>query len=56
MQGKGTADLFRPITSNYRFCGVEIVPDYNCFGIFKDGNIAAVLENYPVHLAKVFDL
>jgi modulator of drug activity B len=56
MQGKGTADLFLPITSNYRFCGVEIVPDYNCFDIFKDGNIAEVLENYPAHLAKVFDL
>ncbi len=56
MQGKGTADLFLPITSNYRFCGVEIATDYNCFDIFKDGNIAEVLENYPAHLAKVFDL
>ena len=56
MQGKGTADLFLPITSNYRFCSVEIATDYNCFDIFKDGNIAEVLENYPAHLAKVFDL
>lgn len=56
MQGKGTADLFLPITSNYRFCGVEIMPDYNCFDIFKDGNIAEVLENYPTHLEKVFEL
>ena len=56
MQGKVTADLFLPITNNYRFCGVEIATDYNCFDIFKDGNIAEVLENYPAHLAKVFDL
>ncbi|RVT74872.1 flavodoxin [Flavobacterium sufflavum] len=56
MQGKGTADLFLSITSNYRFCGVEILPDYNCFDIFKNDNIAKDLENYPKHLEKVFGL
>jgi len=54
--GRSTADFFIPITSNYRFCGVEIVPDYNCFDIFKDGDIAKDLENYPAHLAKVFEV
>ena len=49
-QGRSTADFFIPITSNYRFCGVDIVPDYNCFDIFKDGDIAKNLENYPMHL------
>lgn len=49
-QGRNTADFFIPITSNYRFCGVDIVPDYNCFDIFKDGDIAKNLENYPMHL------
>lgn len=56
MQGKGTADLFLSITSNYRFCGVEILPDYNCFDIFKNDNIANDLENFPKHLEKVFGL
>lgn len=56
MQGKSTADLFLPITSNYRFCGVEIVADYNCFDIFKNDSIANDLENYPKHLEKVFGL
>ncbi len=56
MQGKSTADLFLPITSNYRFCGVEIVSDYNCFDIFKNDTIANDLENYPKHLEKVFGL
>ncbi len=56
MQGKGTADLFLNISSNYRFCGVEIVADYNCFDIFKSNNIAKDLENYPKHLEKVFGL
>ncbi|MNQ23143.1 Modulator of drug activity B [compost metagenome] len=53
MQGKGTEDLFINITSNYRFCGVEILEGYNCFDIFKDGDIAKDLENYPKHLEKV---
>jgi modulator of drug activity B len=53
MQGKGTSDLFLNITSNYSFCGVEILPGYNCFDIFKDGDINKDLENYPAHLTKV---
>jgi modulator of drug activity B len=53
MQGKGISDLFLNITSNYSFCGVEILPGYNCFDIFKDGDINKDLENYPAHLTKV---
>ncbi|MBA0883142.1 NAD(P)H-dependent oxidoreductase [Flavobacterium undicola] len=56
MQGKSTSDLFLNISSNYRFCGVEILPDYNCFDIFKNEDIAKDLENYPKHLEKVFGL
>lgn len=52
-EGRSTADVLIQITSNYRFCGVEIVADYNCFDIFKDGDIAGCLENYPKHLEKV---
>ncbi|KFC20621.1 NAD(P)H-dependent oxidoreductase [Chryseobacterium sp. FH1] len=55
-EGRSTADALIPITSNYRFCGVEIVADYNCFDIFKDGDIAGTLENYPRHLEHVFGL
>lgn len=51
-EGRSTADVLIQITSNYRFCGVEIVADYNCFDIFKDGDIAGCLENYPKHLEK----
>ncbi|WP_348811167.1 NAD(P)H-dependent oxidoreductase [Flavobacterium maritimum] len=56
LQGKGTADLFLNITSNYSFCGVDILPEYNCFDIFKNNDVAKDLENYPKHLAKVLDL
>jgi modulator of drug activity B len=55
-KGASTADLLLPITSNYRFCGVEIAPDYNCFDIYKDGDIVKDLENYPTHLKEVFQL
>jgi len=50
LQGKDTSDLFLNISSNYRFCGYEIVKDYNCFDIFKSANIESDLENYPTHL------
>jgi modulator of drug activity B len=56
MQGKGTADLFLTISSNYRFCGYDILPDYNCFDIFKSTQIEPDLKNYPAHLAKVLNL
>ena len=56
LQGKGTSDLFLNITSNYKFCGVEIIDGFNCFDIFKDGDIAKDLENYPNHLEKKLNL
>lgn len=55
-EGRSTADVLIQITSNYRFCGTEIAADYNCFDIFKDGDIVGDLENYPKHLEKVFEL
>jgi modulator of drug activity B len=53
MQGKTTSDLFLNISSNYRFCGVDILPDYNCFDIYKSETIKKDLENYPAHLSKI---
>jgi modulator of drug activity B len=52
-RGKGTADLFLNITSNYKFCGYDILPDFGAFDIFKRGNeIPKALEAYKRHLAK----
>ena len=51
--GKGTADLFLNITSNYKFCGYDILPDFGVFDIFKKGDeIPKALEAYEGHLAK----
>jgi modulator of drug activity B len=52
MKGKNPDDLFLNITSNYRFCGYEILPGYNCFDIFKSNSIEMDLKNYPEHLEK----
>jgi len=56
LQGKGLTDMFLPITSNYRFCGYDILDSYNCFNIYRRTDIAKDLEYYPKHLAQVFGL
>ena len=56
--GKGTADLFLHVTSNYKFMGFDILPDYGVFDIFKNPDIrararrlqAAFRETLPVSL------
>jgi modulator of drug activity B len=50
--GKGTADLFLHITSNYKFTGFDILPDYGVFDIFKNPDIPGALEGYKLHLEK----
>ena len=55
-EGRSTADVLIQITSNYRFCGADIVPDYNCFDIYKDGDIVGDVENYPKYLEVLFGL
>ena len=55
-EGRSTADILIPITVSYRFCGVDIVPDYNCFDVFKGNDIVETLKKYPEHLKEVFSL
>lgn len=43
--GKGTADLFLHITSNYRFIGFDILPGFGVFDIFKSPDIPNALED-----------
>jgi len=50
MGGKATADLFLNITSNYKFCGYDILPDFGVFDIFKSPDIPAALAHYRRHL------
>ena len=50
--GKGTSDLFLPITSNYKFCGYDILPAFGVFDIFKKPDVPRALEDYerPLNL------
>ncbi|MBD2065970.1 NAD(P)H-dependent oxidoreductase [Leptolyngbya sp. FACHB-671] len=50
--GKGRDDLFLHITSNYKFCGYDILPDFGVFDIFKNPEISLALEEYKRHLEK----
>ena len=50
--GKGVADLFLPITSNYKFCGYDILPAFGVFDIYKNPDIPRSLEEYRQHLEK----
>lgn len=52
LAGKGVADLFLPITSNYKFCGYDILPAFGIFDIFKTPDVPGALENYQRHLEK----
>jgi hypothetical protein len=49
--GKGTADLFLHITSNYKFMGFDILPDYGVFDTSRTPTSRA-LEDYKRHLEK----
>ena len=48
--GKGRDDLFLAITSNYKFTGYEILPDFGVFDIFKNPDIPRALQEYKRHL------
>jgi len=50
--GRDRSDLFLHITSNYKFCGYDILPDFGIFDIFKDPNFEAAFEGYKRHLEK----
>jgi NADPH dehydrogenase (quinone) len=50
--GKSVADLFLPITSNYKFCGYDILPAFGVFDIYKNPDIPRALKNYKLHLEK----
>ncbi|MCR8667422.1 NAD(P)H-dependent oxidoreductase [Aestuariibaculum sp. M13] len=55
MRGKTTSDLFLNISSSYRFVGYDILPDYNCFDIYKGGNPSLDLDNYPKYIEAVLE-
>ncbi|WET71829.1 NAD(P)H-dependent oxidoreductase [Sphingobacterium sp.] len=53
MKGKTTDDLLLNITSNYAFCGTEILPGFNSFDVVKNGRPKEDMENYRAFLSAI---
>ncbi len=50
LQGKTTEDIFLHITTNYRFCGVTVLEDFNCFDVMKNPQIESDLKRWKERL------
>lgn len=51
-KGKSTADLFLHITSNYKFLGYDILPDFGVFDIYKSLDVSRSADEYKTHLER----
>jgi len=49
-QGKTVDDVFVANTSNYKFCGVEILPSFSCFDVLKEPDIEGDIQRLRKHL------
>lgn len=49
-KGKTVDDVFVANTSNYKFCGVEILPSFSCFDVLKEPHIDTDIEKLRKHL------
>jgi len=54
-EGKDTSDVFSWISLNYRFCGVSILPGFNCFDVLKNPQITTDIEQYKKQLDCIFE-
>lgn len=54
LKGRSLEDTMSDITDTFRFCGMEVLPTYGIFDIFKNPTIEKDLEGYREHLAKHF--
>lgn len=53
-EGKDPRDVFSWISLNYRFCGFDILPGFNCFDVLKNPQIDSDIEQYTQHLETIF--
>jgi len=53
MKGKTTDDLLLNITSNYAFCGADIIPGFNSFDVVKNGTPKEDLVKYKAYLENI---
>ncbi len=49
-EGKSVDDAFISITTNYKFCGSEIVPSFSCYNVVKSPDIENDILKYKAHI------
>lgn len=52
-QGKTVDDVFVANTSNYKFCGVELLPSFSCHDVVKEPRIEGDIDRLRKHLASL---
>jgi len=48
--GKSQSDLLFSISQGYKFCGMEIMPGFNCHDVLKNPRFEQYIEGYKKHL------
>lgn len=51
--GKTVDDVFVQNTANYKFCGVEVLPCFSCYDVFKNPQIDTDIERLRKQLAEI---
>ena len=49
-EGKTVDDVFMGNTTNYKFCGAEILPSFSCFDVVKNADFETDLARLKKHL------
>ena len=49
-EGKSADDALLSVTTNYKFCGSEILPSFSCYDVVKNPNIKEDIKNYINHI------
>ena len=55
-RGRSYEDTISDITDTFRFCGMDVLPSFGIFDIFKNPEIEKDLKDYRKHLEKQFSL
>ena len=54
-EGRSVDDVFIGNTSNYKFCGAEILPCFSCFDVRKNPHIDTDIKRYKQHLTQILN-
>lgn len=54
-QGKSVDDVFISNTSNYKFCGVDILPTFSFFDVMKEPNVLKTMNLLKAELVSIME-